>query len=113
MQDLAAGPFSATLRPAAAAALTVATTTEQAATAVFFSAVAAAIGGDAGEASGLLAQARRLDSGQSPTWIGWLAEAGQRHPAVLPMISALTRPPEDPQNTGEDASAGPARTEPS
>ena len=99
LHELANRPDTAALGPAATAALTAASSAEQAAVALFHLAVTAAITGSPVSAAETLAQARRLDPGQEQTWIAELASLGQHHPAVLPLITALTRPvePEGPE----------------
>jgi hypothetical protein len=114
LQELASRPDPAALGPAIEAALTTAMTLEQTATALFYSAVSAARANDPDRAAQTLAQARRVDPGQATAWIGVLAEIGQHHPEVLPLITALTRPPADPEepppaapaaDTGENGNA--------
>ena len=94
LHDLASRPDPAALGLAATAALTVASTAEQAAAGLFYLAVTAAITGSPADAAETLAQARRLDPGQETTWIAELASIGPQHPAVLPLITALTQPVE-------------------
>src|SRR5215472_8510383 len=57
-------------------------------------------------AARVLAEARRLAPGQEGTWIGWLAEIGQHHQSVLPLIPRLTRPPDDSGNADDTAPPG-------
>jgi hypothetical protein len=105
LHDLARRPDLAALGPAVTAAWTAATVAEQAATALFYLAVTCACAGDTGNATAALTQARRLGPGQATAWIDRLAGIGQQHPAVLPLISALSRPPGDGE---ESDAAGPA-----
>ena len=106
LRGLASRPDPAALGPAVEVALSVATTPEQAAAALFYGAVSAARANDPGRAAQTLVQARRLDPLQERAWIGVLAEIGQQHPEVLPLITALARPPADPEEPPPTAPAG-------
>ena len=109
LHELAGRPDMTALALAAAVALTAATTAEQAATALYYTTVATAAAGNAARASEMLAQARRLDPGQVTAWITGLVGIGQSHPAVLPLITTLTQPLADPENS---ESAGPTGDDP-
>jgi len=95
MHDLACRPDPVALGPAATVALTAASTTGKAAAAIFYLAVSVACAGSPDSATETLIQARRLDPDQAPAWIGELANIGQHHPAVLPLIPVLTQPMDD------------------
>lgn len=88
--------------PAALVAYTAATSAAEAATALFYLAVAVAADGDQDQARDLIRQARAADPAQVPGWINELAEIGQHHHGVLPLIPAFTAP------AGPDASAEPS-----
>jgi hypothetical protein len=105
LRELASRPDPAALGPAVEVALSVATTLEQTATALFYGAVSAARANDPDRADETLAQARRLDPGQAAAWIGVLADAGQHHPEVLPLIAALARPRYDSEESPRAAPA--------
>jgi isochorismate synthase EntC len=89
------------LTPTAVVALNTASSDANAAMAAFYLAVAAALapGNHQQSADVTLARARQLDPEQTISWIARLAEIGQRHPTVLPLISALTLPP-NPEDAG-------------
>jgi len=93
LRSLAARDDPAALAPAAAVAVTAATTDAGAATALFYLAAGTAIGGGQDRARDLITQARDLDPDQATGWVNQLAGIGQRRPAVLPLIGALTAPP--------------------
>ena len=95
LHDMACRPDLIALNPAAEVALTAATTAGQAATALFYLAIATAAAADVEAAIETLVEARRMNPGQEPTWIGVLADIGQHHAAVLPLITALTLPLDD------------------
>ncbi len=95
LHELAVRRDAASLGYAAAAAVSQATTPDQAATALFYSATAAAIAGNHEQAAQLLSRARHMDPGRANAWIAALAEIGQHHPAVLPLIPVLTQPIEE------------------
>ena len=105
LRELASRPDPAALGPAVEVALSVATTLEQTATALFYGAVSAARANDPDRADETLAQARRLDPGQAAAWIGVLADVGQHHPEVLPLIAALARPLNDSEESPRAAPA--------
>jgi hypothetical protein len=94
LQALAARDDAAALAPVAVVAYTAAATDASAATAIFYLAVGTAFAGDQGQARDLITQARDLDPGQATGWVNQLADIGQHHPAVLPLIAALTAPPD-------------------
>ncbi|WBB91405.1 tetratricopeptide repeat protein [Verrucosispora sp. WMMC514] len=96
LNRLAHQPDSTALAPAAVLASTTASTASDAATAGFYLAVATATAGDLDQALTILTHARRLDPDQTVAWITRLADIGQHHPAVLPLIPPLTEPPADP-----------------
>ena len=73
--------------------MTAAATDTDAATALFYLASGIAIAGDQDQARDLITQARDLDPAQATGWVNQLADIGQHHPAVLPLIAALTAPP--------------------
>ncbi|HEX5493519.1 MAG TPA: hypothetical protein VFX70_02960 [Mycobacteriales bacterium] len=103
LAGLAARPNPAALHPAALVAYTAATTPAEGATAGFYLAVAAAIRGDQQQAGTLLAEARKMDPERSAAWIGTLADLGQIHPEVLPLIPALAAPPATAEPSEEDS----------
>jgi hypothetical protein len=105
LHDLARRPDLAALGPTVTAARTAATVAEQAATAFFYLAVTYACAGDRGNATAVLAEARHLVPGQATPWIDRLADIGQHHPAVLPLISTLNRPLDDPEGSDPIAPA--------
>jgi hypothetical protein len=69
---------------------------------VFYLAVAAAAGGDHGQANDLIGQARAAGPGQVAAWINELAQIGQHHPGVLPLIPPLTVSADPPAPPPED-----------
>ena len=103
LHDLACRPDPAALGPAATAALAAAGTAGHAAAGLFYLAVSIACAGDRDGATETLSQARRLDPDQAPAWIGELADIGQQHPAVLPLITPLTQPLDDTDPPGPAA----------
>jgi tetratricopeptide (TPR) repeat protein len=87
----------AALAAAATLAIMAAPTDTAQADAAAYLAAATAIDGDADHAHGILDQARRAAPDRVTVWIGWFADIGARHPAVLPLITHLaTAPADDP-----------------
>jgi hypothetical protein len=93
LQAVAARDDPAALPAAAVVAYTAAATDASAAAAIFYLAVGTAIAEDQDQARDLITQARDLDLDQATDWVNQIADIGQRHPAVLPLIAALTAPP--------------------
>jgi len=91
-------PDPAALGPAAAIAFANATTPGEAATCLVYVAIAAAVAGEADHAIELLREAQGLDADSSFDWIRLLAEVGQQHREVLPLITALAQRPDQEQS---------------
>ena len=100
LHELATRPDAGSLTPAAVVAYSAATAVTEAATALFYLAVAMAEGGNAGQASDLIRQARAADPAQVPAWINKLAEIGQHHHGALQVIPYLTAPADPPAPSG-------------
>ena len=96
LHRLATRPEADSVGPAALVAYTAAASIAEAATALFYLAAAEAASGDPEQAGDLIRQARGADPAQVPAWINELAEIGQHHSGVLPLIPALTAPAEQP-----------------
>jgi tetratricopeptide (TPR) repeat protein len=105
LHDLACGPEPAVLAAAATAGLTFPLTAEQAGTVLFYLAVAAVRAGNLDGANEMAGEARRLTPGQEGRWIDLLADIGQHHASVLPLIKVLNQPLPEPGDAA-DASEG-------